>query len=313
MANLLRSLVASLIAVTLTLCIPSNSLAYSDLPSLTQSSASKTASPSEPPSDRSILSEQMMNSVVTIRCGDSTGSGWSMDVELTDDMKSDGYRSYIATNEHVVRGCLDGTLVEILLSNEEIIPGRVFSYSTENDVASILTRFVIPPLTWRGKKPKQGWWVGVIGSPLGEPGVFTDGMVSSLKSDIGYFTAPINPGNSGGPVFDNGGRVLGLATAMFEGTNNFGIFHGAPMLCGTLVICDRTAVWSIKNVIPSGGGIASKVFLFGLLLALIAMVTLVARSGRRRRFAHPSVPIGIGNPPPPPPIGSGNPPPPPPR
>ena len=254
-----------------------------------------------------------MNSVVTIRCGDSTGSGWSMDVELTDEMTSDGYRSYIATNEHVVRGCLDGTLVEILLSNEEIIPGRVFSYSTENDVASILTRFVIPPLAWRGKKPKQGWWVGVIGSPLGEPGVFTDGMVSSLKSDIGYFTAPINPGNSGGPVFDNGGRVLGLATAMFEGTNNFGIFHGSTMLCGTLVNCDPTSVWSTKNVITPGKGIASKAFLFGVVLLLIAGITLVIRNGKRKQVAHLSMPMGPGNLPPPPPVGSGSPPPPPPR
>lgn len=320
-AKQLRLLVASAIVATLIGFTSISSFAYSELPSLTGSSSKATESPSEPPSDRSILSEQMMNSVVTIRCGDSTGSGWSMDVELTEEMRSDGYRSYIATNEHVVRDCLDGTLVEILLSNGEIIPGRVFSYNTENDVASILTRFLIPSLTWRGKKPQQGWWVGVIGSPLGEPGVFTDGMVSSLKSDIGYFTAPINPGNSGGPVFDNGGRVVGLATAMFEGTNNFGIFHGSPMLCGTLVNCDRTSVWSTKKVIASGQGVLSKIFLFGLFLALIAVVTLVARSGRRRRSTFTSSPMGLpgasplgtGAPPPPPPIGNGNPPPPPPR
>jgi len=144
-----------------------------------------------------------------------------MDVELTEEMRSDGYRSYIATNEHVVRDCLDGTLVEILLSNGEIIPGRVFSYNTENDVASILTRFLIPSLTWRGKKPQQGWWVGVIGSPLGEPGVFTDGMVSSLKSDIGYFTAPINPGNSGGALVNTQGELVGINTAIISRTGAY--------------------------------------------------------------------------------------------
>ena len=102
-------------------------------------------------------------------------------------------------------------------------------------------------MNWRGPTPQQGWWAGVIGSPLGYPGILTTGVVSSINTSTfkGTTTAPINHGNSGGPVFDRIGRVIGLATAKYVDSEGFGIFHGTPLLCGKIIVCTGAPdVWT---------------------------------------------------------------------
>jgi hypothetical protein len=118
------------------------------------------------------------------------------------------------------------------------------AWNEDLDVAGIATKTVIPALQWIGSRPKQGWWVGVLGSPLGTSGILTTGIISSVDSisETFTFTAAINPGNSGGPVFDSTGRVLGLATSkrlissetIAEG---FGNAQGTPLLCNSIVLC----------------------------------------------------------------------------
>jgi hypothetical protein len=107
-----------------------------------------------------------------------------------------------------------------------------------------VTKAAIPGLEWIGSTPKQGWWIGVIGSPLGESGILTTGIISSINSNSGTFTltAAINPGNSGGPAFDSTGRVLGLATSKRLDSNGvlaegFGNAHGVTLLCATIFSC----------------------------------------------------------------------------
>jgi hypothetical protein len=124
------------------------------------------------------------------------------------------------------------------------VTGKVISWNSSNDVAGIATATNIPPLQWIGSLPKQGWWVGVLGSPLGKANVLTTGIVSSINTLSKTFTltAPINPGNSGGPVFDATGRVLGLATSKNllssgELAEGFGNAHGVPLLCSTVITC----------------------------------------------------------------------------
>jgi hypothetical protein len=118
------------------------------------------------------------------------------------------------------------------------------SWSKNDDIAGIAVKSSIPSMQWIGSNPKQGWWVGVLGSPLGVSGILTTGIISSTNSLSSRFTftAAINPGNSGGPVFDNTGRVLGLATSknlistdsIAEG---FGNAQGTPLLCSVIVSC----------------------------------------------------------------------------
>jgi hypothetical protein len=200
---------------------------------------------SEPPSDLSKLSETLLPSVVTVECGDGSGTGWSADSTLSDALRVAGFKSIVVTNFHVIEDCLTTKSVSLVLSNGSSISGTVVSWNASSDVAGIATKTSIPAMQWIGSRPKQGWWVGVLGSPLGEAGVLTTGIVSSVNaiSNTFTFTAAINPGNSGGPVFDSTGRVLGLATSKNLISSNvlaegFGNAQGTPLLCSKVISCD---------------------------------------------------------------------------
>lgn len=231
----------------------SSSTIGSELPSLDNTGAADTSFPSSQPSDLVDLAAKTTKSVVTVLCSDDLGSGWSVSVALTKSSFASGYRSYVITNHHVISKCTVNRSVTLVLSDQSKVPGYVLAWNEANDVAGILTNASITGLNWRGQTPQQGWWVGVLGSPLGFPGILTTGIISSVYPEtfLGTTTAPINPGNSGGPVFDRTGRVVGLATAKRIDAEGFGIFHGAPMLCGTILNCsDRSLVWSgTRNIV----------------------------------------------------------------
>jgi hypothetical protein len=183
---------------------------------------------------------------VTVKCGTGSGSGWSAKVNLSSKLNAEGFKSYVITNHHVIEDCLRLKRVSLLLNNGSTVDGTIISWNESSDVAGIVTKTIIPGLEWIGSSPKQGWWVGVIGSPLGQTGILTTGIVSSIDNNSGTFTmtAAINPGNSGGPVFDSTGRVLGLATSknLISGTvlaEGSGNAHGVTLLCGTIVSCSQ--------------------------------------------------------------------------
>jgi S1-C subfamily serine protease len=214
------------------------------LPETVANSSKSVSNFTEPPKDLSTLSEELLPSVVTVKCAGGSGTGWSADAKLSSNLAGAGFKSIVITNHHVIEDCLGSKDVTVVLSNSTAVAGKVVSWNESNDVAGVATSTSIPPLQWIGTLPKQGWWVGVLGSPLGKANVLTTGIISSINSLAKTFTltAPINPGNSGGPVFDSTGRVLGLATsknllssgALSEG---FGNAHGVPLLCTTVITC----------------------------------------------------------------------------
>jgi hypothetical protein len=217
------------------------------LPSVNNAGASIVTTPANQPSDLVALAAETTKSVVTILCREGVGSGWSINAALSSANISNGYKSYIITNHHVIDDCISSKTVTLVLSDQTRVSGYVYSWDEANDVAGILTTKEIAPLNWRGANPQQGWWVGIIGSPLGFPGILTSGIVSSVNNStfLGTTTAAINPGNSGGPVFDRSGRVIGLATAKYVNAESFGIFNGAPLLCGKILVCSSTSqIWN---------------------------------------------------------------------
>jgi hypothetical protein len=217
-------------------------------------SADSETSLSNPPSDLVALAQKITKSVVTVLCSNSQGSGWAVAIDISPDEVKKGSKSYIITNHHVISGCTVNKDVTLILSNQTRVPGKVYSWDAENDVASIITSADLPKLAWQGPTPQQGWWVGVIGSPLGFPGILTNGIVSSIYTDIykGTTNAAINPGNSGGPVFDRTGRVIGLATAKRMDAEGFGIFHGTPLLCIRIISCNsQSSIWTgVSPIVP---------------------------------------------------------------
>jgi S1-C subfamily serine protease len=217
------------------------------LPSVNNSGESLVTSPSSQPSDLVTLASETTKSVVSVLCGSGIGSGWALNVGLSAANTSNGYKSYVITNHHVIDDCISSRSVTLVLSNQTRVPGYVYSWDEANDVAGILTSTSLPPLNWRGGSPQQGWWAGIIGSPLGFPGILTTGIISSVNDAtfLGTTTAAINPGNSGGPVFDRSGRVIGLATAKYVNAESFGIFNGTPLLCNKIVVCSSTSqIWN---------------------------------------------------------------------
>lgn len=217
------------------------------LPRVNNTGESLVTTPSSQPADLVNLASDTTKSVVSILCGNGIGSGWSINVELSAANISNGYKSYVISNHHVISDCISSRSVTLVLSNQTRVAGYVYSWDEANDVAGILTTTSITPLNWRGATPQQGWWVGIIGSPLGFPGILTTGIVSSVNigTYLGTTTAAINPGNSGGPVFDRSGRVIGLATAKYVNAESFGIFNGTPLLCNKIVVCSSTSqIWN---------------------------------------------------------------------
>ena len=210
-------------------------------------SATPTASPASPPNDLVNLAAKTTKSVVTVLCGNSIGSGWSASINISPSEIQNGNKSFIVTNHHVISECTVNRQVTLILSDQSKVSGSVYSWDETNDLASIFTTTDIPKLQWEGSAPQQGWWVGVLGSPLGFPGILTTGIVSSVNKSTfkGTTNAAINPGNSGGPVFDRSGRVIGLATAIYRNAQAFGIFHGTPLLCIRILSCGNpSGVWS---------------------------------------------------------------------
>ncbi len=223
-------------------------------------SSSSAKSYSDAPEDLSKLSETLLPSVVTVKCLQGSGTGWSADATLSTSMQSAGFLSLILTNHHVISECLNTKTVTLTLSNGTSIAGSIVAWNEDLDVAGITTKTVIPALQWIGSRPKQGWWVGVLGSPLGTSGILTTGIISSVNSisETFTFTAAINPGNSGGPVFDSTGRVLGLATSkrlistdtIAEG---FGNAQGTPLLCNSIILCvAEKAPWGATSKFTAG-------------------------------------------------------------
>ena len=221
-------------------------LIFSLIPQVSYS-ATPTTSPASPPNDLVNLAAKTTKSVVTVLCGNSIGSGWSASINLSPSEIQNGNKSFIVTNHHVIEECTVNRQVTLILSDQSKVSGSVYSWDETNDLASIFTTTDIPKLQWEGSTPQQGWWVGVLGSPLGFPGILTTGIVSSVNKSTfkGTTNAAINPGNSGGPVFDRSGRVIGLATAIYKNAQSFGIFHGTPLLCVNILSCSNpSGVWS---------------------------------------------------------------------
>ena len=225
--------------------VPStNSSPIYDLPTNKSNSSTLAVNYSDPPQNLPTLSDSILPSVVTVKCANGSGTGWAVDADLSAKAKSDGYVSYVITNHHVIENCLSSRKVAMELSNRTVVDGVITAWNSTADVAAIVTKTSLPTLQWIGSQPKQGWWVGVIGSPLGKPGILTTGIISSINQGTNTFTltAPINPGNSGGPVFDSTGRVLGLATSKStisggQLAEGLGSAQGTPLLCTTVMTC----------------------------------------------------------------------------
>src|SRR6202167_1618918 len=142
-------------------------------------------------------------------------------------------KGYIVTNRHVIE---KADRIRVRLQDDP--PGvqhdaRVIGEDQETDLAVIkidLDRAVPSAKMGNSDSMEVGDWVLAIGSPVGQVGTVTAGIVSAKGRDIVQgrqfqnfiqTDAAINPGNSGGPLVNMNGEVIGINTAILSETNAY--------------------------------------------------------------------------------------------
>lgn len=172
------------------------------------------------PTELWTLYEQVRPAVVRVAADGSFGSGFVV-----------GDGSLIATAHHVVAGAesvwiktVDGTEIE----------ARRVAWDRKADAALLQLEqpLEVTPLPLSPDEPEVGDPLFAIGHPLvmgaGPRGShagllewsFTAGMVSVVGEQQIQTTVMLHPGNSGGPIFDDQGRVVGIAV---ERKGDFGV------------------------------------------------------------------------------------------
>jgi S1-C subfamily serine protease len=136
-------------------------------------------------------------------------------------------QGHVVTNFHVVQG---GQQFKVTVGVTEY-DGEVVGFSREQDLAVLridAARGKLVPIRVGSSAGLQvGQKVYAIGNPFGLDYTLTKGIVSALGRtiqsvgnttifDVIQTDAAINPGNSGGPLLDNGGRLIGVNTAIYS-------------------------------------------------------------------------------------------------
>ena len=143
-------------------------------------------------------------------------------------------RGHILTNNHVITGA---QRITVTLSNGESFPAEQVGGDALTDVAVIRIDAVGVQAATLGRSSdlQVGQEVIAIGHALGLPGgpTVSKGVVSALGRSIDtspQFTmvdliqtdAAINPGNSGGPLANTRGEIIGMNTAIIQGSQGIG-------------------------------------------------------------------------------------------
>jgi serine protease Do len=142
-------------------------------------------------------------------------------------------KGYIVTNRHVVE---KADRIRVHLPDEPLLvqhDAKLIGSDQETDLAVIKIDTDKPlPIAKLGNSDgmQVGDWVLAIGSPFGQMGSVTAGIVSAKGRNIVPLRqfqsfiqtdAAINPGNSGGPLVDMAGEVIGINTAILTDTNAY--------------------------------------------------------------------------------------------
>jgi S1-C subfamily serine protease len=161
----------------------------------------------------------------------------------------------IVTNNHVVQ---DADQLSVTLQDESTVPARLVGRDPDNDLAVIqvdpnttddqgksINDRIRPVVLADSDQVVVGQRAIAVGSPLGLAQTVTEGIVSARRdpgdepqASAGQLTllggaiqtdAAINPGNSGGPLFNAGGQVIGVDSAILsQSGGNEGIGFAIP-------------------------------------------------------------------------------------
>ncbi len=143
----------------------------------------------------------------------------------------------VLTNAHVVRGA---QRVTVKLQDRREFEAKVLGNDPATDIAVLKIEAKNLPAVALGATDdvQVGDRVLAIGAPYGFEQTATQGIVSAKGRSLpgGSFVpflqtdAAVNPGNSGGPLFDAGGRVVGINAQIYSPNGGFaGLAFAIPI------------------------------------------------------------------------------------
>jgi len=183
---------------------------------------------------------------------DQQGGAGRIETGLGSGVIIDGVKGIILTNRHVVQSA-DKIIVRF--SDGREVDAIEVKKDTQSDIAVVRikgsTEYKAAKLG-RSSQMEIGDWVVAVGNPFGLETTVTVGIISAKgrglreagNVNLLQTDAAINPGNSGGPLFNLGGEVIGINTAI--ATSNGG-FQGV----GFAIPIDQ-ARWVAEQLVENG-------------------------------------------------------------
>lgn len=210
--------------------------------------------------------DSIRDATFTIYCGDSSGSGWGIDLaDNPESTEDDAFPYEIVTNFHVVEDCRNsgGPITFTLLGDPTFYSAVLWSVDDSaykevdqyGDLALLITDKKISPLPVAKSSPSAGHWVMAVGSPGADAvdsartldGNITFGRVTKYfeRERMIVTDTAINYGNSGGPLINSAGQVIGTNTwtELKDSSDNIAYAIGIPVLCEDILACDSGDDW----------------------------------------------------------------------
>ncbi len=172
---------------------------------------------------------QVVTERLAMGTADQPGPGMGVGTGVILDLEGN-----ILTNNHVIAGA---DRITVTLSNGESFPAQLIGGDPISDTAVIRIEAtgLQPAILGRSSDLQVGEEVIGIGHALGLPGgpTVSKGVVSALGRaiasspqntivDLIQTDAAINPGNSGGPLVNSRAEVIGINTAIIQGSRGIG-------------------------------------------------------------------------------------------
>ncbi|RKU26276.1 hypothetical protein C6499_13535 [Candidatus Poribacteria bacterium] len=131
----------------------------------------------------------------------------------------------VATNLHVVEGAARGYAKLVGKETKFNIEGYTAIDEKRDLIILKVSAFGAQVISLGNSDSVQvGEMVYAVGNPRGLQGTFSDGIISSVRSDtngkVFQMTAPISRGSSGGPVINCYGEVIGVSFASRDDGQN---------------------------------------------------------------------------------------------
>lgn len=134
-------------------------------------------------------------------------------------------KNTLLTNCHIFgkKINLDGNIIKVIKKGSPVLNGKLINQQVESDKCILEVDGVLTPV--KGVRSMKSFKVGervyAIGNPKGFIDAFAEGLISAIRPSkktgtVILTTTGIAKGSSGGALFDGGGNLIGITTAVIS-------------------------------------------------------------------------------------------------